>query len=67
VGGVGRRLAEAGRLGFTAALVPAGTHDVAPETMGVHEVAVLATALRRTFEGLGPPDGIGPPGGLRLV
>jgi DNA repair protein RadA/Sms len=71
VGGVGRRLAEAARLGFTSALVPAGTYDTAPDTMVVHEVADLATALRRASEGpphdLGPPDGPGPPGGLRLV
>ena len=61
VGGVGRRLAEAGRLGFTTALVPAGTQDIAPDTMVVHEVADLATALGRLA------DGLGPAGGLRLV
>jgi DNA repair protein RadA/Sms len=47
VGGVGRRLAEASRLGFVTALVPAGTDDSAPEGMAVMEVADLATALAR--------------------
>jgi DNA repair protein RadA/Sms len=61
VGGVGRRLAEAARLGFTTALVPAGTQDLAPDTMIVHEVADLATALGRMS------DDLGPAGGLRLV
>jgi DNA repair protein RadA/Sms len=53
VGGVGRRLAEASRLGFTNALVPAGTHDIAPDTMTVHEVADLVTALHRARGGGG--------------
>ncbi len=47
VSGVGRRLAEAARLGFTTAIVPAGTDDSAPEGMVVHEVADVATALVR--------------------
>jgi DNA repair protein RadA/Sms len=62
VGGVGRRLAEASRLGFTTALVPAGTNDVAPDTMIVHEVTDLVTALGRTSDG--HERG---PGGLRLL
>jgi len=45
VPGIGRRLAEAARLGFTTALVPAGTQDPAPEGMVVREVADLATAV----------------------
>jgi DNA repair protein RadA/Sms len=53
VGGVGRRLAEASRLGFTNALVPAGTQDIAPDTMVVHEVADLGTALIRSRGGGG--------------
>ncbi|EME23999.1 DNA repair protein RadA [Rhodococcus triatomae] len=45
VTGVGRRLAEAARLGFTQALVPpdSGSH---PAGMKVHEVATLREALR---------------------
>jgi DNA repair protein RadA/Sms len=62
VGSVGRRLAEASRLGFTTAYVPEGTNDVAPDTMIVHEVADLATALGRSREGEG-----GQPQGLRLL
>lgn len=45
VSGVGRRLAEAGRLGFRRALIPAGTTDAAPEGMVVHEVSDLVGAL----------------------
>ncbi|MGZ4603306.1 MAG: DNA repair protein RadA [Kineosporiaceae bacterium] len=69
VGGVGRRLAEAARLGFTSALVPAGSHDQAPDTMTVHEVADVMTALQRVRGGLSPTEGPteGPAGGLRLV
>ncbi|WP_285594207.1 DNA repair protein RadA [Kineosporia sp. NBRC 101731] len=49
VAGVGRRLAEAARLGFTSAFVPAGTRDAAPapEGMMVHEVPDVLTALSR--------------------
>jgi DNA repair protein RadA/Sms len=50
VGGLGRRLAEAARLGFTTALVP-GAHstDAAPESghgMRTVAVATLADAMR---------------------
>ncbi len=45
VGGVGRRLAEAARLGFTAALVPPDPGPV-PAGMQVTEVADLGAALR---------------------
>jgi DNA repair protein RadA/Sms len=47
--GVGRRLAEAARLGFSSAFVPAGTNEAtpAPEGMSVYEVPDLATALSR--------------------
>jgi DNA repair protein RadA/Sms len=66
VGGVGRRLAEASRLGFTHALVPAGTHDIAPDTMVVHEVADLVTALHRARGG-DSGDGGDQAHGLRLL
>ena len=49
VPGVGRRLAEAARLGFTTAIVPAGTEDPAPPGLVVHEVADLAAALTVCF------------------
>jgi len=42
---VGRRLAEAARLGFTQAIVPAGTDRSAPDGMTVWEAADLLTAL----------------------
>jgi DNA repair protein RadA/Sms len=45
VGGVGRRLAEAARLGFTAALVPPDPGPL-PSGMRVTEVADLGAALR---------------------
>jgi DNA repair protein RadA/Sms len=45
VGGVGRRLAEAARLGFTAALVPPDPGQV-PAGLRVTEVADLGAALR---------------------
>ena len=48
VSGVGRRLSEAGRLGFTRAVVPAGTDDTAPEGMTVHEVPDVLAALNAT-------------------
>jgi len=49
VSGVGRRLAEASRLGFTSAFVPAGTKESAPAPAGmtVHEVPDVLTALTR--------------------
>ncbi len=47
VAGVGRRLAEAARLGFTRAVVPAGTDDPAPDGMAVLEVADVQTAYVR--------------------
>jgi len=45
VAGVGRRLAEAARLGFTHAIVPAGSDDAAPAGMAVFPAADLAGAL----------------------
>ncbi|MFZ0158166.1 MAG: DNA repair protein RadA [Kineosporiaceae bacterium] len=48
VSGVRRRLAEAARLGFTSAVVPAGTEETAPEGMTVYEVADVGTALERS-------------------
>ena len=50
VSGVGRRLNEAGRLGFRHALVPEGV-DTVPDGIKVTEVADLLAALR---VGLGP-------------
>lgn len=47
VPGVGRRLAEAARLGFRRAIVPVGTDDSAPEGMDVFEVPDLHAALNR--------------------
>ncbi|HEV2087702.1 MAG TPA: hypothetical protein VGR21_05270, partial [Cryptosporangiaceae bacterium] len=46
VGGVARRLAEASRLGFRRALVPAGSLDLRPDGLRVTEVSDLAAALR---------------------
>jgi DNA repair protein RadA/Sms len=45
VGAVGRRLAEAARLGFTRALVPAGSGATAPPGLTVTEVDTLGRAL----------------------
>jgi DNA repair protein RadA/Sms len=45
VTGVGRRLAEAARLGFTHAIIPAGCDDTAPAGMVVFEAADLRSAL----------------------
>jgi DNA repair protein RadA/Sms len=45
VGAVGRRLAEAARLGFTRALVPAGSGATAPAGLTVTEVDTLGRAL----------------------
>jgi DNA repair protein RadA/Sms len=47
VTGVARRLAEAARLGFTTAIVPAGGDGSAPAGMTVHEVPDVRTALAR--------------------
>jgi DNA repair protein RadA/Sms len=47
VTGVARRLAEAARLGFTTAIVPAGSDGSAPAGMTVHEVPDVRTALAR--------------------
>jgi DNA repair protein RadA/Sms len=49
VTGVGRRLAEAARLGFTHAVIPVGCNDTAPAGMAVLEVPDLATALVAGF------------------
>jgi DNA repair protein RadA/Sms len=46
VTGLGRRLAEAARLGFTRALVPPECTDRVPDGMRVTEVPDLAAALR---------------------
>jgi DNA repair protein RadA/Sms len=46
VAAVGRRLAEAARLGFRHAIIPAGTDDTAPEGVTVYEAADVASALR---------------------
>ncbi len=46
VGGVARRLAEASRLGFRRALVPAGSLDTRPDGIAVTEVSDLGAALR---------------------
>ena len=64
VAGVGRRLAEAARLGFTHAIVPAGCEDAAPAGMAVLEAADLRSAL---VAGL-PPDhrGVGDTSPSRL-
>ncbi|HWL36801.1 MAG TPA: DNA repair protein RadA [Frankiaceae bacterium] len=45
VSGVGRRLAEAARLGFTRALVPAGSGAATPAGLTVTEVDTLGRAL----------------------
>jgi DNA repair protein RadA/Sms len=49
VAGVGRRLSEAARLGFTTAFIPAGSTDSvpAPDGMLVYEVPDVLTALSR--------------------
>ena len=46
--GVGRRLAEAARLGFQNAIIPAGTQDSVPDGMTAYEAADLFSALNRT-------------------
>ncbi len=46
VTGLGRRLAEAERLGFTTALVPPGSEKIKTGTMRIHEVGDLRSALR---------------------
>jgi len=49
VSGVGRRLYEAARLGFSTAIVPVGLEESrpAPDGMVVHEVPDVRTALYR--------------------
>ncbi len=54
VGGMDRRLAEAARLGFTHAVVPAGSGVDRPRTMRVDEAGDLGDALRR----MGNDDGV---------
>jgi DNA repair protein RadA/Sms len=54
VGGVGRRLSEAARLGFTTALVPASTDAEAPANMTVLEVPDLQRALIWAAQGPRP-------------
>src|SRR4051794_2035690 len=54
VAGVGRRLAEAARLGFTTALVPASTDADAPANMTVLEVPDLQRALVWAAQGPRP-------------
>jgi DNA repair protein RadA/Sms len=49
VTGVRRRLAEAARLGFASAIVPAGTDEGAPDGMVVYEVPDVATAMDRAM------------------
>lgn len=46
VTGIGRRLAEAARLGFRAAVVPAGTEDPVPDGMRLLEAGDVHTALQ---------------------
>ena len=53
VAGVGRRLAEAARLGFDKAIVPAGTDDPAPPGMTVLEVEDLGAAYLKATAGRG--------------
>jgi DNA repair protein RadA/Sms len=47
VPGIGRRLAEAARLGFRQAIIPTGTNDPAPDGMTVFEASDLHTALHK--------------------
>jgi DNA repair protein RadA/Sms len=47
--GIGRRLAEAARLGFRYAIIPVGTQDAAPDGMTVYEAADVPAALRRAL------------------
>jgi DNA repair protein RadA/Sms len=58
VTGVGRRLAEAARLGFTQAVIPAGCDDSAPPGLTVVEAPDLQTALSRSLcsRPVGPDD-----------
>ncbi|MEV6274336.1 DNA repair protein RadA [Nocardia sp. NPDC051832] len=48
VTGIGRRLAEAERLGFTDAVVPPGTERMKGSKIKIHEVADLSAAIRVT-------------------
>ena len=51
VTGVGRRLAEAGRMGFRRALVPVGTDAIAADcTMQVSQVEDVVSAIRTGFD-----------------
>jgi DNA repair protein RadA/Sms len=52
---VGRRLAEASRLGFASAVVPAGCAAAAPPGMAVVEVGDLHQALAAVGPGRPPP------------
>jgi len=58
VSGVGRRLGEAARLGFTHAIIPAGCDDATPSGLRVLEVPDLQTALNAsvTLRAVGPDD-----------
>ena len=69
VTGVRRRLSEAARLGFTRAIVPAGTTDSspAPEGMSVIEVGTIADAVRQGLRLTIVADQPQGPVGLRLV
>ncbi len=56
VGSVPRRLAEAARLGFTRALVPAGIERAAvPDGLAVVEVADVSSAIRESAQGFRNP------------
>jgi DNA repair protein RadA/Sms len=58
VSGVGRRLSEAARLGFTHAVVPDGCDDATPSGIAVLQAPDLQTALSRslTVRTVGPDD-----------
>ncbi|GAB35571.1 DNA repair protein RadA [Gordonia otitidis] len=49
VSAVGRRVAEAKRLGFTHAIIPAGSDDQLPEGIRITRVSVLGDAMRAAF------------------
>jgi DNA repair protein RadA/Sms len=54
VAGVGRRVAEAQRLGFKHAIVPAGSTDL-PSGIKISQVADLQTAMRTALKGPASP------------
>lgn len=54
VAGVGKRVAEAKRLGFKHAIVPAGSMDL-PSGMKITQVADLQTAMRTALKGPASP------------